>query len=255
MRARHMKSKPVDFESPLEVAVNSVGMAIFGVGIFCLFLALVCFIFFLLAAVARLRGFSAPFDTWLHPIPCLILISLPFLALGGLASWVRSRLDIHYYLDPEREQLMLARNIFSYKGVRPVAAFADIHSLAVGGKFHSESQGKSKPPKEYWTTALFAVTKDGKKIRLTDWDLKEEWRQQGLDQLLGVPIVAPPDLSTQVLVVKRSKGGVSINYAEANDLFVSCLGCAGANLGCLALVGIAQLIWTGVLILEHWMWG
>ena len=166
-----------------------------------------------------------------QPIPELILASTGLAGLALVAICIRSAIDIHYYLDHELQELLLYRKIFRWSGIKSVARFSDLHCLTVGGKFVSESQGKGKPSKEYWMTALFLVTQQGQQIRVSDFLKHGTWdpSQNCLAQNLGIPFV-DCHTSHKRLIVRCRKDGVEVSHGPPRSALVGCLWIAGITL-------------------------
>lgn len=252
------QGKKLDYDSTLETVFNVLTGVAFGLAGACVVVAAGCFLFFILAVFARIGGIhpaSSNFATFLHPLPAWLLLSLPFFGLGALFGFLRTEIDVHYYIDQDRPRVMLRRKIWFYQSVRPVAKFSDLLCVSLSGRFVSESGGENKPNNEYWKTALYLVTRKRKLIRVSDFKEEGAWkpRDAGLHTALGVPFVEFPDADRKVLRVSRD---LKVSHRAAWGTSLGTVGSVlSANLGCLGLVLILYLLSLAEAPLELLLWG
>jgi hypothetical protein len=231
-RASYARSRKYDFDSFSEVVLQS-GAAIFSFpAAFCIFLALCEF---LLGVIALLTGtaFGDSPGPWMQSALAWFLVAQPFLIPGATLYFLRGKLDVHYYLDHTKKQLVLRRCFFSLEKSTVLTTFDQFHSLAMGGKLVSEGGGKGRAAKEYWLAAVFLILKHGKKVRLTDFtdDSSIEVMARGLSDALKLQLKVPKD-DTRILRVKKKDGQIKIDFrtdrgraAMANSLW-SFIGCS-----------------------------
>jgi hypothetical protein len=252
------KEKKLDYDSSLEKVFNLLTGLLFGLAGTCVVVAAVCFLFFILAVFARIGGIQpedSNFASFLHPLPVWLLLSLPFFGLGALLGFLRTKIDIHYYIDPDRPRVMLRRKLWFYESVRPVAKFASLLCVSVSGHFVSEAQGENIPNLEYWNTALFLVTRKRKLIRVSNFQKEGTWKplDAGLHTTLGIPFVDFPDSECRVLCVSRD---LKVSHRAARGTSLAMVGSIlVTNLGCLSMIGILYLLALAEGPLELLVWG
>jgi len=197
------QSDRVEYESPLENLISNLMVFSGCLGACALGLLGVSLAFWILGWM-----YKEDASGWTRPVPKIALFALGAMAVSVFFGWIRSQIDICYWLDHKRSQVLLRRKVFFYRGDTRVASFKDLHCLAVAGKFVNESQGKGKPTKDYWLTALWLVTKKGWKIRISDYKQEGTWTPEHshLPRTLGLKLVTGPS-ARQALKVRWGPKG------------------------------------------------
>lgn len=211
----------VDYESPLEELFNRLTAFTGCLGAFAFALLMISLVFGVLGWI-----YGEDASGWTQPVPKVLAMMIIALLLTAFFGYIRSKVDVYYLLDHKRRQVRFHRKFFFLEGEWPVASYQELHCLAVGGKFVSESQGKHKPPKEYWLTALWLVTKSGRKIRVSDYKPLGSWipEESKLPDALGVGLVTSSS-ANHALKVRRGPDGPEITFV--GDSFTWVLGCLG----------------------------
>ena len=172
---------------------------------------------------------------WTGSIPNVLLFLVGFLLVAIFFGWIRSGIDIYYFLDHKQKRLLLRRKVFFYSSETVVSQFRDLHCLAVAGRFVRELRGKGVPPREYWQTALWMVTKNGSKIRVSDYKAHGSWfpDEEELAKTLKLSLMRSPS-ADHALRVRRTPQGPEVTFGPQ----------PWASPGC--LLGIALCLATAV---------
>ena len=228
----------VDYESPLEDLFKSLTIFAASMGVIALGFILVALFYWV---VGWMNGENT--RGWTEPIPKLFVFLVVSMLLSAFFGFIRSRIDIYYYLDHGRRQLLLRRKVLFFRSETVVANFQDLHCLAVAGKFVSKSQGTGAPVYQYWSTALWLITKKGKKIRISDYTEHRHWtpEKSTLPKKLGLNLISSPS-ADHALKIRRGPKGLELTFGPDTA------GCTG----CLWVIGLALAAY-GLFALVDWL--